>query len=406
MSPESAEKWEKDELSLLDYWRVLKKHGWVILGLTLVVTFSTGSYSHFVMPKIYESTVRIIVPKESSAEAERIVAARMTRSTGEFLGRLLPATERSRDILIAMLKSRTIAKDLVDRFNLKEYYKAAFAEDAVKALQAATEVKMSKEGAISVTVEDKDPKLAADIANAYIALMDRRSAKLLGVGDAGRQRVFLTDELEKNEKALRDAEKALRVFQDNNEGIAVQDQRKTTILGAAELKGQIIANEAQLEFLRTQATKNNPNLPAQEQHVEKLKRQMAQIQENRRAQFPPKNANPKSSGGELHAPSVKAPNQEKENEYLRLVGEVKAQETAYQLLTKQYEQAKINESGELAWFLVLDKAVPAERKSKPKTTLNMAIAGTLSLFVGIFLGFFLEYLGRIRKQESAKAQVQ
>jgi len=47
---------------------------------------------------------------------------------------------------------------------------------------------------------------------------------------------------------------------------------------------------------------------------------------------------------------------------------------------------------------VLDKAAPAERKSKPKTTLNMAIAGALSLFVGIFLAFFLEDVERIKQQ--------
>jgi len=73
------------------------------------------------------------------------------------------------------------------------------------------------------------------------------------------------------------------------------------------------------------------------------------------------------------------------------------------LLTAQYEQAKIAEARDTPTVQVLDKAVPAERKSKPKTTLNMAIAGALSLFVGIFLAFFLEYVERIRKQQTASA---
>ncbi len=80
------------------------------------------------------------------------------------------------------------------------------------------------------------------------------------------------------------------------------------------------------------------------------------------------------------------------------------QETAYHLLTQQFEQTKIREARDLQAFLVLDKAVPAERKSKPKTTLNMAIAGALSLFVGIFLAFLLEYLKRVHRQEAARAQ--
>jgi uncharacterized protein involved in exopolysaccharide biosynthesis len=83
--------------------------------------------------------------------------------------------------------------------------------------------------------------------------------------------------------------------------------------------------------------------------------------------------------------------------------EVKVQETVFSLLTGQYEQAKINEARDTASVQVLDRAVPAERKSKPSVRLNMAIAGALSLFVAIFLAFFLEYVTRIRKQEAAPA---
>jgi uncharacterized protein involved in exopolysaccharide biosynthesis len=90
-------------------------------------------------------------------------------------------------------------------------------------------------------------------------------------------------------------------------------------------------------------------------------------------------------------------------EFIRLMREVKVQETVQNLLTAQFEQAKINEARDMPTVQLLDKAVAAERKSRPKTVLNMAIAGALSLFVGIFLAFFLEYVERIRKQEQTAA---
>jgi len=86
-------------------------------------------------------------------------------------------------------------------------------------------------------------------------------------------------------------------------------------------------------------------------------------------------------------------------ELARLVRDVKVQETVYTLLTQQYEQAKIAEARDTPVVQVLDKAVPAERKSRPRPFLNTAIAGTLSLFVAIFLAFFLEYLERMRVRE-------
>jgi capsule polysaccharide export protein KpsE/RkpR len=333
---------------------------------------------------------------------ERVLAGWLAKETGQVLGRLLPRIERNRDIFIAMLKSRTIAEDLVDRFNLKEHYKVAFVEDAANAVQAATEIKVSKEGAISITVQDRNPRLAADIANAYITLLDRHSAILPGTGDADRQRAILADELEKSEKALREAQRAPRAFEENNDGIAVQGQRKTAALKAAELKGKIIANEAQLEIIRLDRRGSNPHLFAQEQLLEKMKRQLAKIQETYGMEVPSKSDNPIGFDREVHASPVKAAKQEDGSEYLRLVGEIRTRETAYRLLTEQYEQARISESGELPWFLVLDKAVPAERKSRPKTTQNIAIAGALSLFVGIFLAFFLEYLSRIRQQQAQR----
>jgi len=71
-----------------------------------------------------------------------------------------------------------MAQDLVDRFNLKGYYKAKYTEEAIQGIQNATDISVSKEGVISVKVEDKDPKLAADIANAYVTNLDRLFAKL------------------------------------------------------------------------------------------------------------------------------------------------------------------------------------------------------------------------------------
>jgi len=86
-------------------------------------------------------------------------------------------------------------------------------------------------------------------------------------------------------------------------------------------------------------------------------------------------------------------------EYGRLMRELKVQETLYTLLTSQYEQAKLAEARDTPTVQVLDPAVPAEKKSKPRIRLNVMIAGILALFVGIFLAFFLEYLERIRQQK-------
>jgi uncharacterized protein involved in exopolysaccharide biosynthesis len=397
MSPEMRDEWQDDEINLLDYWRVLKKRGWMVMGLVFVSVFTAGFYSYYMMTKIYESRASILAPRESGGGGAGLAAAMAATGAGQFLGGLIPGGGSSRDVFVAILKSRTMAQDLVDRFNLKEYYNAKYTASAINALQGSTDISVSKEGVISVKVEDKDPKLAADIANAYITNLDRMFSKL-GTTDASRQRAFIVDRLEKTEKDLQRAEETLRRFQERNKTIAMEGQARVAIDAAAQLKGQIVAAEVQLEAMRVFATENNPQVQQQRRQIEEMKRQLAQMQYGQGLLLPSEKRTPGEQRQEFQVPFAKVP--ELGMELIRLMREVKVQETVFTLLTQQFEQAKIAEARDTPVVQILDKAVPAEWKSKPKTRLNMAIAGALSLFVGIFLAFFLEYLERVRKREA------
>lgn len=394
MSPEMRDDWQDDEINMLDYWRVLWKRKWMIVGLVFVAVFGAGYYSYFVMPKIFESKVSILGPRDSGGGGAGLAAALAASGAGQLLGGLIPGGGNSQ-VFLAILKSRTMALDLVDRFKLKEYYEAKFTEGAINGLQGATDISVSKEGVISVKVEDKDPKLAADIANAYIMNLDRMFSKL-GTTDASRQRAFIVDRLEKTEKDLRQAEETLRRFQDSNKTIAMEGQARVAIDAAAQLKGQIVAAEVQLEVMRAFATENNPQVQQQRRQIEEMKRQLAQMQYGQGLLLPSEKGTSGEQRQEFQVPFAKVP--ELGMELIRLMREVKVQETVFTLLTQQFEQAKIAEARDTPVVQVLDKAVPAERKSKPITTKNMAIAGALSLFLGIFLAFFLEYVERVRKE--------
>ena len=52
----------------------------------------------------------------------------------------------------------------------------------------------------------------------------------------------------------------------------------------------------------------------------------------------------------------------------------------------------VKDKSHVTTISIVDHAVPAERKSSPKTGLNMMLAGILSLFIGVLIAFFLEHL--------------
>ncbi len=391
--------WADDEVNLLDYWRVLTKRKWLILGVTFISAFVTGFYCYFIATKIYQSRASILAPKESSDGGMGLAAALAGSGAGQFLAGLIPTGGTNRDAFVAILKSRTMAEELVDRFKLKEYYNATFKEQAIRTLENVTDIAVSKEGVISVTIEDKDPKLAADIANAYVSQLDRLFVKM-GTTEGSRQRAFIADRLEKTEKALREAEDALRRFQEENKAVVLTEQSRGAIDATAKVRGEIAAAEVQLEAMRSYATEDNPNVIQQRKLVQELKRQLAQMQ-YAKLDLPAESGGSGQGRQEFHVPFGKIP--ELGMELIRLTREVKVQEAVFTLLTQQFEQAKLQEAKDTPTVQILDRAVPAEQKSRPRTVMSMALSGMLSLFVTVFLAFFLEYVERMKNLEKAGA---
>ena len=397
---QSRRRLDDEEVNLLDYWRVVRKHLRLIVILCVVAVLATMGYS-LRMPKVYESTATILMPDERGARnlglATALAASGIVQSVP---GLPMPSMTPQRDIFVSILKSRTMAQDVVERFNLQQRYEVPFLSDAIRRLLSSTTVSLSREGIISVKVAETDPQLAADIANFFVVNLDQMVTRF-ATTEAGKQRVFIAERLGETEQELRRAEQALRRFQETNKVIALQEQARGVVETAAQLKGEIMASEVQLEVMRKFATEANPEVIKLKQRIEEMKRHLSQMQYGRGWVLPAENRNPGEPRNEIHVPFAQVP--ELGLELARLMRDVKVQETVYTLLTQQLEQAKIAEARDMPTVQILDKAVPADRKSKPVIRLNMAIAGITSLFMGILLAFFLEYLAGVKQSPLPRA---
>jgi len=385
--------YDEDEINLLDYWRVIWKFKWLI-GVLCSTSVVAAMVFGLLSPKIYESTATILIPKESGG-GSLMTALAATGIVQRLSGISIPSLTPNRDIFLSILKSRTLARKLVDQFNLKDYYKVLHAEDGIKFLKDATKVSVSKEGVIEITVEDIDPKMAANLANGYPEHLDRLMAHY-GTGAAGRQRRFIEGQLTKTKAELKMAEEVLRDFQQKNRAISIKEQAKGAMEASGRLKGEIIASEVQLQVMQNYATELNPEVIRLKRKISELKRQLAQSQYDT-IDLPGVTANAGHPRKDIYLPPAKFP--EIGLEFARLIRDLKVQDTVYMLLTQQLEQVKIAEAKDTPVVQVLDHAVPALRKSKPKIKLQMALAGAVSLFLGIFLAFFLEYIQRQRAAE-------
>jgi len=390
--------YDDDEITLLDYWRVLWGNRWLI-GILSTISVLAALILGLISPKIYQSTVTILIPKESEAGgflsslAGGGIAQRIT-------GISLPSLTPNRDLFTSILKSRTLALKLVAQFNLKDYYKTLHLEDAIRALKGATKISVSREGLIAIKVEDTGPKMAADIANSYPDQLDRFMANYK-TGTASRQRRFIEDQLVKTKANLKMAEEALRDFQQEYKAISIKDQAKVAIEAAGRLKGEIMASEVQLQVMQNFATELNPEVIRLKRKIAELKHQVAQVQYET-IDLPGVTVNPGHAKKDIYLPPAKVP--EVGLQLARLTRDLKIKNTVYMLLTQQLQQVKIAEAKDNPVVQVLDRAVPALYKSKPKIKRSMILAGAVSLFLGIFLAFFLEYIQRQRALGAVNSQ--
>ncbi len=208
------------EINLLDYWRVIWKYKWLIVILCSASVL-TALILGLLSPKIYESAATVLIPKEGGAGG--LLSAIAGSGLGQQIaGTSMPSLTPNRDLFISILKSRLMARYVVERFNLKERYGVRTLEEAVEAAKGIPRVSQSPEGLLQIRVEDTDPKMAADIANFYVEQLDRLVTQF-GTATAGRQRRFIEEQIARTEKDLRMAEENLRQFQEGNRAFLLGD---------------------------------------------------------------------------------------------------------------------------------------------------------------------------------------
>jgi tyrosine-protein kinase Etk/Wzc len=390
---------EEEGPDLLELWLVLWNQRKFLLALFLVATISTGCLSLFVFPKIYQAKASLI-PVESR---EGGLSSYLSMLGG--IGLSLPAGKAApSQTLVAILESRTLKEKVISRLDLlkifsekewdplrkewKDPTKAPSLEDGVKALRGITRVSDERRtGLVTITVEWKDPALASEIANAHILELEGFiNANALSV--AKKKRLFLEAQVSKTKRELSEAEERFKDFQQEKRFVAMNEQAEAAIRGLAELKGMVAAKEVELDVIRTYATSLNPKVQLLESQLTELRKQLERLEAN----------HSKEGGSKLSlagAPELGLT-------YGRLKRDVVFHEKVLELLTQQYELARIEESKEDVAFQVIDWAVPPVKKYKPKTRTNVLLAGVLSILLGTTLVFGYRYVRRVRQDLRAK----
>jgi capsule polysaccharide export protein KpsE/RkpR len=330
----------------------------------------------FITPKRYDSTTRLMPPDPHSNMGSAMLAAMSGQGSlaSSALGGIasdLLGTHDPGAVFTDMLRSRTVEDRIVARLDLRRVYRTTYWEDARNDLATSTAIAVDrKSGVTTITVTDHDPNRAAQIAQAYVEELDRIAAEV-NTSAAHRERIFIEDRLKTVRQDLDTASKKFSEYASQNVSLDIKEQTRATVEAAATLQGQLIAAQSELEGLEQIYTSENVRVRALKARVDELQRRLKQV------------------GGDTSKPGAANPASDQEFPSLRqlpllgvqwaaLYRDNKIQETVYELLSEQYEMAKIQEAKETPVVKVLDAAAVPERKSGPPRLLLTLLGGFIT----------------------------
>jgi uncharacterized protein involved in exopolysaccharide biosynthesis len=363
---------EDDEISLLDLLQTIVDNLRLLILGPLVVGLAALGIS-FAVPPTFTATVKFLPPQQQQSAAASMLASLggLGGLAGAAAGLKNPA-----DQYMAFMKSNSVQDELIERFKLQERYDKKFKDDTRKELTENTRASSGKDGIISVQIDDKDPKFAAELANAHVEELQKLLARL-AVTEAQQRRAFFEKQLSQVKEKFTEAEQALRA---TGVSSSVLKSNPTSALAAvAGLKAQVTAQEVKVGAMRGYLAETAPDFKQALTELANLRAQLAKQEKDE----------PAAAAGQ--------------GDYVAKFREFKYQETLFELFARQFEMAKVDESREGAVIQVLDAAQPPERKSKPKKAL-IAIIATLAAGFALLLFVFIRQAMRNAKQDPESAQ--
>ncbi len=360
-----APNWVANVAVLWGRRRTLARVAAIALGVSLIIAF--------VIPKRYESTARIM-PPENSNSGTAMLAALAGRSLGglDGLGTLAASflgAHGNSALFVDLLRSSTVTGDLIDRFGLQKAYHKRYRVDTAKYLARHTSIADDKKsGVITVTVTDTDPRRARDLAQGYLdelnMLVNRTSTS-----SAHRERMFVERRLDAVKNDLERAQVALSDFSSTHSTIDIHEQTRAMVDAGAKVEGELVATQGELDSLRQIYGDGNVRVRSAEARIADLQRVLIKMggtsaQLPSAADAPAGPVTPESDGADaLYPPLRQLPRLAVP--YADLYRTVKVQETVFELLTQQYEIARIQEAKDIPVVSVIDSPGIPEKKSFP-----------------------------------------
>jgi uncharacterized protein involved in exopolysaccharide biosynthesis len=358
-----------DESSWLDILVIVTRR-WRFVGLFTLAAAILTIVIVLLIPNKYTAQSIVMPPNQNSSLSSMLLgqmagSSPLASLAGSGLGLKNPG-----DMYVSLFRSRTVEDAVIEHFGLMRRYRKKNMVDTRKAFEERSTVIIGvKDNLIRVDITDRDPRLAAELVNAYVDEF-RKNSDTLAITEASQRRRFFQQQLLEAEANLAAAEDAFKRTQQSTGVLQIDSQAKALIESAAVLRAQVAAKEVQLQSMRSFATEDNPQYAMAEQELDALKSQLAKL-----------SGTEQNNGSDIIVPGGNIP--QAGLEYLNKLRDVRYYETIEELIAKQFELAKLDEAREGAIVQVADVAVPPDKKSAPHRALIVVLMTLIAFVIAV-----------------------
>jgi uncharacterized protein involved in exopolysaccharide biosynthesis len=351
---------QEEDLSLLDVIRVFVDNMRLLVFLPLLIGVVATLLVYFFVHPRFTSVVKFVAPQPPQSVGAGALSALGLQGLGGGIGASL---RNPTDIYLAFMSSNRIRDGIIDQFNLTEQFKGLTRDEMRSAVGSQAEIVIGRDGIVTVSVTDKNPQRAADIANQYPILLQDMLADY-AVNEAKLRRSYLIKQVDQMREKIKKQEMDLK--QTGLSGDMLKLDMNSSVSEIANLRSAIAAQEIRLRSLASYLAPAAPEYRLAEGELNSLRSQLRKVE----------NAHTQQSSSNSSYP----------DKYRSYLYDLQLLEN----LIKQAELAQIDANKEEILVQVMDLAEPAPSKSGPSYRNTLIISILLSgfmLLVWVYLRF-------------------
>lgn len=341
----------------------------IFINIFIVIVASTV-YS-FLITETFKSTARVTLTNQQNSGLAGLGNLMSNSSPiASFGAQFLGMGSSSQDMILGLLNSRTILTAVIQKFDLMKYYEIDDnnMDKALKAFQGDVSFEPNENGFLELSVINEDPRLAAEMANYFVQLVDSTNIKL-NIEQAKNNKDFIAKRYEKNVKDLKAAEDSMYHFQKKYGVYAVPEQLVSAFQAAGDLESELLKQKMAAEYARNQYGENSQQYKVLSDQIKFIEDKISEL----------KNSNTLPYPTNIIVPFKKLPKMIED--YFRYYREIEIQTKIMEFILPMYEQAKVEEQKSMPTLIVIDKAVPAQLKYRPKKAFIILGISLLAFFV-------------------------